>query len=454
MSGDYNRYVDGFRGRDRWPEDKMVAYVDAELNRILLHAFDHVPYYARRWKQAGITRSDLSRLGASNLSRLPITPKTDLRLRPESFVAEKARQSERLTKYYSSGSTGTPVTTIFSADVHRKTVAGREVRSFGWAGTSVRFPRSMLGGRMIVARGDEGPPYYRYNWTEQQVYFSAYHISPDTVWNYVEGFNRYRPRLLTGYAFSHYSLARMMLEQRLTLDYQPDAIVLSSEKLTAQMKTAIAQTFRARAYEEYGAVENCMLATECEEGNLHASLDFGIIEIVDDTGNPVPPGVEGRVLCTGLLNHVQPLIRYDIGDCAVWSGEPCACGRRHLPVLKEIVGRLEDVVVGPKGREMVRFHGIFIDLPNVLEGQVIQEELDRLRVKVVALPGFGINEEALIRQRFEERLGLLRIEIERVPELERTDRGKFRAVISNLAKSQREPGTTETVVPGLQLATD
>ena len=45
-------------------------------------------------------------------------------------------------------------------------------------------------------------------------------------------------------------------------------------------------------------------------------------------------------------------------------------------MLKEIVGRLEDVVVGPDGRRMVRFHGIFVGLPNVTEGQVVQRTLD------------------------------------------------------------------------------
>ena len=47
------------------------------------------------------------------------------------------------------------------------------------------------------------------------------------------------------------------------------------------------------------------------------------------------------------------------------------------------MGRLEDVVVGPDGREMVRFHWVFVDLPNVLEGQIVQETLERLTVKLV-----------------------------------------------------------------------
>jgi phenylacetate-CoA ligase len=236
---------------------------------------------------------------------------------------------------------------------------------------------------------------------------------------------------MTGYAYSHYILARMMAEAGVTLDYEPDALVLSSEKLTPEMKVVIRQAFRARAYEEYGATENCMLATECEHGSLHVHPDFGIIEIVDAQGKPVPPGVEGRILCTALQNEAQPLVRYEIGDLGVWAGSPCPCGRNHLPVLKEVVGRVEDVVVGPDGRQMVRFHGIFIDLPHVLEGQVIQEAPDQFTVKVVTRDGFGPAEEGTIRKRFAQRLGMVSVEIHRVHEIPRTARGKFRAVIRN-----------------------
>src|ERR1019366_5004964 len=74
--------------------------------------------------------------------------------------------------------------------------AAREARSFGWAGTSIRSPRAMIGGRLVVPSADSAPPYYRYNWPERQVYFSAFHISPDRVLDYLEGFHRYRPMVL------------------------------------------------------------------------------------------------------------------------------------------------------------------------------------------------------------------------------------------------------------------
>jgi phenylacetate-CoA ligase len=230
-----------------------------------------------------------------------------------------------------------------------------------------------------------------------------------------------------------------MLSDRLRLDYRPRALVLSSEKLTGEMKNVLYAAFGARAYEEFGAVENCVLATECEHGRLHVSPDFGILEIVDDNGEPAPPGTLGRILCTGLANRTQPLIRYEIGDLAAWSRETCPCGRSHLPVLDPVIGRLEDIVVGRDGQVTVRFHGLFINLPNVVEGQVIQESLDSIRVRVVTREGLSQPEIDTIRRRVaDERLGPVRVEVERVDRIERTERGKFRAVINRLPRETIE----------------
>lgn len=436
LGGKFDKYVEGFRVRETWSAEKLNDYLEIELQKVLGRAFANAPYYARVWRALGLSEADFCHFQLSDLRRLPTTPKEDLRKTPDEFLSRAASKLQRLHRYYSSGTTGTPITAICTSDGHRRFTAAREARSFNWAGTSLHQPRSMIGGRQVVPKAVAQPPFHRYNWAEHQIYFSAYHISPVNTPDYVGALNRYRPRVLTGYASAHYLLARMMLEQGLSLKYKPDALVLGSEKLTVEMKTVLEQAFGARAYEEYGCVENCVLATECEHGRLHASPDFGILEIVDDKGCPVPPGVEGRLLCTSLLNEVQPLIRYEIGDLGVWSQEACPCGRNHFPVLKEITGRLEDVVTGPDGRQMVRFHGIFVNLPNVVAGQIVQEALDRFRVRIVTLDGFGKREAEVIRKRFEERLGKVEVRLERVPEIPRTEQGKFQAVISQVNRGK------------------
>lgn len=419
----------GFLERDRWPVERMQSHVNRALRDVVRRALD-APYYREQWAQHGIRDTHLGDITAETLHRLPTVKKEALRRSATAFVPDRGQPVRGLLSYYSSGSTGTPIRAICTRTGQQRFAAAREARSYRWAGTSILRPRAMIGGQPVVATGRARPPYYRYNFAERQVYFSAYHISPATIANYVEGLNRYQPESITGYAFSQFAVARLMLEHRLPLTFTPAAAVTSSERLTDRMRQVIRQAWNCRAYEEYGSVENTALATECEEGTLHVSPDFGIIEIVDDDGNPVPPGVEGRVVCTGLLNEAQFLIRYEIGDTAMWSSDRCRCGRDHLPALEAVTGRVEDVVVGPDGRELVRFHGIFIGLPHVLEGQVIQQELDQFHVRVIAESAFGDEQVREIQKRFDNRLGPVRVTVERVPELERTARGKVRAVIS------------------------
>ena len=53
---------------------------------------------------------------------------------------------------------------------------------------------------------------------------------------------------------------------------------------------------------------------------------------------------------------------------------------------------------------MVRFHGIFTDQPNIREGQVIQESLTHIRVRVVPKSGFGPSDKQDIIYRIQQRL--------------------------------------------------
>ena len=429
-----------FEERDRWNRERMHEYTNEALRAVLLRAYD-APFYRERWSRAGLDARHLRDISTETLNRLPIVSKEDLRQNPLAFVPDRGAPVKGLLTYFSSGSSGTPIKAICTRGGQQRFAAAREVRSYRWAGTSILRPRAMIGGQPIVSRADARPPYHRYNFAERQVYFSAYHISPKTVSSYVEGFNRYHPECVTGYAFSQFLIARLMLEQGLTFTFALRAAITSSEPLTMSMRDVIHRAWGCRAYQEYGSVENCGLATECEEGSLHVSPDFGVIEIVDAEGNPAGPGVEGRVLCTSLLNDAQFLVRYEIGDTAAWSDERCSCGRDHLPRLKALTGRLEDVVVGPDGRELVRFHSIFINVPHVLQGQIVQNASDRFLVRVIAEDGFGSEQAAEIRKRMTARLGEVAVEIERVAELERSSRGKVRAVVRRLpgnGESSRE----------------
>ena len=116
---------------------------------------------------------------------------------------------------------------------------------------------------------------------------------------------------------------------------------------------------------------------------------WGLIEILDSEDKPVEPGVMGQVVCTGLQNTLQPLIRYRVGDVARWAtDQTCPC-KRSMPILEAIEGRFEDICVTPDGREMLRFDTVFKGVETIREAQVVQETLDLFRIYVVPTEQFG-----------------------------------------------------------------
>jgi phenylacetate-CoA ligase len=141
------------------------------------------------------------------------------------------------------------------------------------------------------------------------------------------------------------------------------------------------------------------------------------------------------VVTTSLTRRHQVLVRYRLGDMATWDSALCPCGV-EMPVLKEVVGRIEDVVIGPDGRQLVRFHGIFANQPNIREGQIVQEELSRIRVKVLPTAAFAEADVEEIIARVHQRLGSeVQVIVERVVAIPRTTAGKFQAVVSLLPKN-------------------
>lgn len=371
---------------------------------------------------------------AGHLTDLPFLDKEPVRADPLQFLDASRTPRPRLSDS-TSGSTGTPVRTYWTLGERRESVALREARSLRWAGVSYAMPRATFSGRLVEPRADSRGPFYRFNAVERQVYFSAFHLGPDTARHYVEALRRHGIQWLTGYAVSFYLLAQSILDQGL-LPPPLKAVITTSEKLTREMREVMEKAYGCRVYEEYSSVENAMFAGECEHGRLHVSPDAGAVEILREDGTPCGPEEVGEVVATCLFRTYQPLIRYRIGDLAAWDDRPCPCDR-PMPILKEVVGRLEDVVVGPDGRQMVRFHGIFVDQPHIREGQIVQEALDRITVKVVPAGQFGPRDEQEVVKRIQQRLGSqVRVVVQLVDSIPRTKAGKFQAVVSMLRGSR------------------
>ena len=179
-----------------------------------------------------------------------------------------------------------------------------------------------------------------------------------------------------------------------------------------------------------------MIATECDhQDGLHLCAETLFVEFIKD-GRPAAPGEKGRVLVTDLDNPAMPFIRYEIGDVAApMAPGVCACGR-GLPRMEVAAGRATDFLIAPDGR-IVSGASLTIYLianaPGVAQAQLIQEERDRIVVKVVPGKGFGAETHAFFAAEIPQFLGdAMRYEVVTVDDIPCAASGKYRFSISKI----------------------
>jgi len=420
--------------RQYFSTDQWHKWQEKELQKLLVHAYTTSPYYTKLFDGIGLDIQKLKLFKLSNITQLPILEKSIFRKYGGTELLSK-NQEPNGVYLFTSGSSGTPLRIKYSRRMHQKYFGIYEANVRNWAGIDMNMSRGVFGGRRILRNGISIGPYYRYNQIEKQVYFSAYHISKDTVKDYLEGLNKYKVDYLEGYSSSIYFLARFIEESGLKVP-KLKAILGSTDKMTQEMRETYKRVFQCDAFDSYNGVDICNLISECEHHRLHVVPDVGIVEVLNIKGKPCKPGETGELISTGLLNFDQPLIRYKIGDLVKLSRDQiCPCGRKML-IIDEITGRIEDLVIGPDGREMRRFNRIFTNIQSVVEGQIIQHDIIRFEINLVVFSTPTMDELLIIKQRMFAQLGNIDLDIHVVDTIPRGPNGKFKAVISHVSRNK------------------
>jgi phenylacetate-CoA ligase len=416
---------------DKWTTDQYRNYQELKLQNVIQAAW-HSKYYRDLFTKAGIT-PDLPPFEA--LGRIPFLSKETLRTQAKNLLTQ-IPLPRGTSVFKSSGTTGTPSEIYYTPEFHAMELAVPAVRNLGWAGVDYRERRVMFGVRKVCSFEQDGPPFWRYSPAENMAYASIYHLSPKYLPYYLEFLRSYQPAIVMGYPSSLHTIAGYAVDSN---DYPAPskAILTTSETVTDSARTIIQSAWKCRIYDRYGAVEGCLFASQCEYGHYHVSPEVGIIEIINQQGQAASNGELGMVVCTGLQNTLQPLIRYQIGDMARWAlDQNCECGR-DMPILEGVEGRFEDICYTADGRALLRFDTVFKGIDSIREAQVVQEHIDLFTIIVV--PGNGFNSHVVeqIQDNMSLHVGSVKTNIDIVDSIPRTSSGKFRAVICRLNEEEK-----------------
>jgi len=436
------RLIEEAREREAWSAARWKAWQEERLEEILELARCQVPYYREYWN----AREKRGERGAwKELAKWPVLTKDVLRKNPEAFLSDNVR-GKRLFKGHTSGSTGTPLTLYSSRETLRRWYALYEARIRGWHGVSIRDRWAIMGGQLVTPVEQKKPPYWVRNLALNQLYLSSYHVAPATAEHYVKALHRFQPTHLVTYPSALEALADEMLERGMRGPRSLRVIISNAEPLFERQRQKIEAAFGCRVRNTYGMGEIVGAACECPAGQMHLFPEVGWIEVLQDECNePCEPGSPGRLVWTGLLRQDMVFVRYEVGDRGTLEAEGtgCECGR-GLPILKAVEGRLDDVVVTPDGRRVGRLDTAFkMDLP-IRRAQIIQETVDQLSVLVEPDSDYDQAVEEDIKESLRAYVGSeMTIEVQQVDRIPLSANGKFRMVVSKVARSAPRGVPTE-----------
>ncbi|MCC9599516.1 hypothetical protein LOC67_03010 [Stieleria sp. JC731] len=411
-----------------WTEDRIKSLQMQRLRELLNYCDSHSVWYRNRWREHGVKLGDVQSL--SDLARLPIT--TRQMVQEHACAIRSTEASLRYVSKSTGGSSGVPLQFVIENDANDRRVAAA-FRGYGWAGAEPGTKQSHLWGVRLqkLSQGQRIKEKIYDRMLYRRDLLNSFGITDSNVSSYVQRINRYRPKVLVAYANPLFVLARAMEEQSISV-HRPQSIIVGSEKLYDHQRELIERAFGAPVYETYGSREFTLIAAECDRHQgLHVSSENLIVEIVDESGKPCPPGTEGQVLVTDLHNRAMPFIRYAIGDRAIESPEPCGCGR-GLPMLAKVTGRQVDLLVLPDGRKIpgIFFPHLIKDFPSVRQFQVVQTERDRVELSLVVTNDWNQTEQAELHRRVADHLGpTVQMRLRFVESIPLTPAGKMRVVI-------------------------
>jgi phenylacetate-coenzyme A ligase PaaK-like adenylate-forming protein len=381
---------------------------DARILRMLQaqvrYAWEKAPFYRRKWQAAGVSPDTLRTL--DDLAKFPVVEKQELRAAQASappFGDYLCIEPDEVARIHgTSGTTGRPTVFGISRDdwerigeAHARILWGAGVRphdrvmicSFfslylgSWG--ALRGVERLGATAFPFGAGVAGQTLMGVQWAKE-LKPTAFYSTPSFALHFADTARKdgIDPRSL-GIRILFFS-------------GEPGAGIPSTRKL-------IEETFGGICVDMGSMAEMTPWMTDGEcshRTGMHLWQDIVYTQVCDPrTHQPVPYGEEGTPVYTHLERTSQPMIRLLSGDRAMWTDEPCPCGRTYPRLPRGIYGRIDDMFI-------VRGENIY---PSAIE-EVLR-----------AVPGFGGEFRIIVSRK--ERMDELLIRAEYGPQV--TDLAAF-----------------------------
>jgi phenylacetate-CoA ligase len=382
----------------RWQSAENLETLQLrKLQRLVRHAYEHVPHYRSRMQRAGILPEDIATL--EDLRQLPVTTKEDLR---QAGITALSIDAGDLLTLDTSGYSGKPFTVRLTPHEYRRRRL-REFRALLRAGVR---PLD----RMVVLGEERQRPrrlHRKLGFYRLEVISGTFPVEEQT-----RLLREAEPTVLWAYPTM---LRSVLLRQdnRLSRVARPRMLITSAEVFDPVLRDQITNDRAMEMFTFYAAMEVGRIAAECRaHGGLHIEADAVLVELLNGD-RPAAPGELGRVVVTSLDQYAMPFIRYELGDLCAARETACPCGW-PTPLLNAPMGRNSDMLTLPDGSRLsgMRLGLVLRAEADLRQFRFVQECVERLEAQLVFPSPPAQERLEALRERLEAAVGgQLRVDI-------------------------------------------
>jgi phenylacetate-CoA ligase len=422
--------------KNQWlSEEALYHYQLTKLKYIVTHAFKNIPYYQKLFRQNNIVPDDIKTL--KDLKNIPFLTKDLLRSNFNSLIARNAHKYKP-DLLSTSGTTGGKID--FYIDKPSNVLEFVYYwRFWNWAGYKLGDTFATLSSEDFVYIKKNRKAIYHFNPVTRQLTVNSTMFSSKYLGQLTGIFRKFRPLFLKAFPLNLYMFA-MAFSGKEDHGISFKGIFSQGSNLLPYQRALIERVFNCRVFDSYGHMERTAAISQCPLGSYHIHPDYGIVEL-EEPDIPISNENDGdtfirEIVGTSLHNMSMPLIRYRTGDFVKLKRSPqkCSC-KRGFPMIESVIGRELDLVATPDRRKVAGVSSAFSHTPGIIMGQIIQEEISRLLVKIVCVSENADNTNRILMGHIRNFVGDemdIKIEHTTIEGIEKDAFGKFKTVVSNI----------------------
>ena len=320
---------------------QLTAWQTDRLRQVADHAYRQVPFYRELWNRTGIEPGLLRSI--EDLARFPTISKQDLVQAGSGWT----NPDQGPVAFSTRGTSGAPLLVWLSAEEEEAYIQPT-MRGFRWAGFRPGMTALLM-----------SPVWHRLAACEAHAIarlggrcaFFWGSMGTEFTDSFLHTLSSQRPEFITTTAPFLLSL----IKGNTAATVQPHklfkgvrSVVVVGLPLTPRMREFLRDRLGVGDIFERGGTQEGAAIDECQHHTApHVHEDVCYLEVIDDAGIQVAPGLRGRLIVTKLSTAGSIFVRYDTGDIAAFAPGQCACGCGFRRL--KIYGRPESsVLVGDR----------------------------------------------------------------------------------------------------------